>query len=63
MENDSKNSMTEKASQPRRKLVEFYKKNPFEKMRFQAQKYERYLKSKNDFKKPLEPFDKKLWPI
>ena len=37
-----------------------FSKNPFEKMRFQAQKYEKYLKSKNDLKMPLGPFNKKL---
>ena len=37
-----------------------FQKIPFEKMRFQAQKYEKYLKSKNDFKRPLGPFNKKL---
>ena len=32
-------------------------------MRFQLQKYEKYLNSKNDINKPLGPFNKKLWAI
>ena len=55
--NDGKGvSTTQKVSRVLQKI-------PIEKMRFQAQKYERYLKSKNDFKRPLEHFNKKLWPI
>ena len=53
--------MTEKASQPLRKLVEFSKKFHSKKCDFRP-KYEKYLKSKNDFKRPLWPFNKKLWP-
>ena len=36
------------------------KKNQIEKMRFQEQKYEKYLKSKNDLKRPLGAFNKEL---
>ena len=32
-------------------------------MWFQEQKYEKYLKSKNDIKRPLGPFNKELWAI
>ena len=32
-------------------------------MRFQVQKYEKYLMSKNDFERPLGPFNKELWSI
>ena len=32
-------------------------------MRFQVQKYEKYLKSKNDIKRSLGPFNKELWAI
>ena len=59
-ENGSKNSMTEKASQPRKKVSEVFQKIQYEKMRFQLQKYEKYLDSKNDFKKLLGPFNKDL---
>ena len=32
-------------------------------MRFQRQNYEKYLKSKNDIRMPLGPFNKELWAI
>ena len=32
-------------------------------MRFQAQTYEKYLKTKNDIKKSLATFNKELWAI
>ena len=40
-----------------------FPKNPIDKMWFQEQKYEKYLKSKNDIKRPLGPFNKELWAI
>ena len=46
-----------------RKVSEVFQKIPIEKMRFQVQKYEKYLKSKNDIKKPLGLFNKELWAI
>ena len=45
------------------KVSEVYKKYPIDKMWFQEQKYEKYLKSKNDIKRPLGPFNKELWAI
>ena len=32
-------------------------------MWFQEEKYEKYLKFKNDIKRPLGPFNKELWAI
>ena len=52
----------EKAPQPRGELV-IVQKFLIEKMRFQLQKYEKYLKSKNDLKRPIEAFNKELWVI
>ena len=52
--------MTEKASQPRKKVSEVFQKIQYEKMRFHLQKYEKYSKSKNDIKKPLGLFNKEL---
>ena len=41
-----------------RKVSVILKQIPIEKMRFQVLKYEKYLKSKNDLKRPLGPFIK-----
>ena len=41
-------------------LVKLFKKNQIEKIRFQLQKSEKYLKSKNDLKRPLGAFIKEL---
>ena len=49
-----------KAVSAHRKVSEVLKKMSIEKMRFQVQKYEKYLKSKNDLKRPLGPFNKEL---
>ena len=46
-----------------RKFSEVFQKLPIEKMRFQRQNYEKYLKSKNDIRMPLGPFNKELWAI
>ena len=46
-----------------RKVFEVFPKIPIEKMRLQFQKFEKYLKSKNDIKKPLRPFNKESWAI
>ena len=54
-----KNLLTEKACQPSGNLGKL-KKNRIEKMRFQEQKYEKYLKSKNDLKRLLGAFNKEL---
>ena len=43
------------------KVSEVYKKYPIEKMWFQEEKYEKYLQSKNDLKRSLEPFNRELW--
>ena len=59
-ENDSKNSMTEKASQFIKRVSEFFQKTLYEKIRFHLQKYEKYLYSKNDIKKLLEFFNNNL---
>ena len=40
------------------KVSEVYKKYPIEKMWFQVEKYEKYLQSKNDIKRPLGPFNR-----
>ena len=45
------------------KVGEVYKKYPIEKMWFQEEKYEKYLQSKNDIKRPLGPFNRELWAI
>ena len=45
------------------KVSEVFQKIIFEKMDFQLQKYEKYSKSKNDFKWPLGTFNKKLRAI
>ena len=45
------------------KVSEVYKKYPIEKMWFQEEKYEKYLQSKNDIKRPLGPFNRELWAI
>ena len=50
-ENGSKNLLTEKGSQTR----EAFQKN-IEKMLVQVQKYEQYLASKNDLKRPRGAF-------
>ena len=42
------------------KVSEVFQKIPIEKMRFQVQKYEKYLKSKNDLKMSLGPFNKDI---
>ena len=42
------------------KSSEVFQKIPIEKMRFQLQKYEKYLKSKNDLKRPLGAFINEL---
>ena len=44
-------------------LVKLFKKNQIEKIRFQVQKSDKYLKSKNDLKRPLGAFIKELWAI
>ena len=46
-----------------RKVTKVVKKNHIEKMRFQVQKYEKYLKSKNDLKRLLGAFINELWAI
>ena len=43
-----------------RKDTEVLQKSQLEKMRFQVQKYEKYLKSKNDLKRPLGAFNQGL---
>ena len=45
-------------SAPRKNTV--LQKIQMEKMRFQVHKYEKYLNSKNDIKRPLRPFIKEL---
>ena len=45
------------------RVTEVFKKIPSEKMLFQVQKYEKHLKSKNDIKRPLGPFNKELLAI
>ena len=43
-----------------RKYTEVPQKIQIEKMRFQVQKYEKYLESKNDLKRPLGAFINEL---
>ena len=45
-----------------RKLGEMCKKNIIEKMRFQRQKHEKYLRSKNNVKKSLGAFNQEVRP-
>ena len=45
------------------KVSEVYKKYPIDKMWFQGQKYVKYLKFKNDIKRPAQSFNKELWAI
>ena len=42
------------------KVSDVLEKNLIEKIRFQLQKYEKYLKSKNDIKKLLGAFNQEL---
>ena len=56
----SKNYFIETASQFRGKLVQLFKKNIIEKVRFHFQKYDKYLKPKNDVKKLLGAFNHEL---
>ena len=58
--NGSKNYLTKKASQSHGKLVQFFSKIIIEKMRFHFQKYDKYLKPKNDVKKLLGAFNHEL---
>ena len=60
MENGHKKIINGKGTSARRKVSEVFQKIIIEKMQFQVQKYEKYLKSKNDFKKPLEPINEEL---
>ena len=46
-----------------RKDTEVLQKNQIEKNRFQVQKYEKYLKSKTDLRRPLGAFINELWAI
>ena len=55
-----KKFIDEKCVSAPRKVSDVFQKIPIEKMRFQVQKYEKYLKSKNDLKRPLGPFNKEL---
>ena len=60
--NEATNSMMGKMYQPIKKL-EVFEKNPYDKMNFQRQKNEKYLNSKNCFKKLRGPFKKELIQI
>ena len=51
---------TEKASQPPQKRSVFSKKNGIKKQRFQIQKHEKYLESKNGLKRLLQAFNQEL---
>ena len=52
-------NVTKGVSAPR-KVSDVLEKNLIEKIRFQLQKYEKYLKSKNDIKKLLGAFNQEL---
>ena len=52
-------NVTKGVSAPR-KVSDALEKNQIEKIRFQLQKYEKYLKSKNDIKKLLGAFNQEL---
>ena len=62
MQNGSKKILT-KMRLCAEKVNEVYKKYPIEKMWFQEEKYEKYLKSKNDIKRPLRLFNSELWAV
>ena len=58
--NEATNSMMEKMLQPIKKLEKFSKKIHMRKCTFSGKKNEKYLNSKNDFKKLLGLFNKDL---
>ena len=60
MENGIKIMNVTKGVSAPRKVSDVLEKNPIEKIRFQLQKYEKYLKSKNDIKKLLGAFNQEL---
>ena len=54
----TKNIDSKGAAGPRKFVIST--KNQIEKMRFQGPRYEKYLKYKNDLKRPLGPFHREL---
>ena len=55
-----KNFIDETVVSAPRRVSKVFETMPFDKMRFQVRKYEKYFKFKNNVKRPLDPCNKEL---